>query len=77
MYHDNESDSISDDASLEEIRKDAVDRAEIAFLEKKLSQTKGNVTKIAQGLDMNRSYLQKLLKKHGIKSKEFKVKKQG
>ncbi len=66
---------IADDASLDELRKAAIDRAEIVFLEKKLTQTRGNVTRIAQQLNMNRSYLQKLLKKHEIKSKEFKVKK--
>ncbi len=61
--------------NLEEVRKTAIDRAEIKFLERKLTQTKGNVTQIAQQLNMNRSYLQKLLKKHEIKSKEFKTKK--
>lgn len=76
FYEEESRENTTDDArSIEDVRKAAVDQAEIQFLEKKLSQTKGNVTLIAEQLDMNRSYLQKMLKKHGIRSKEFKAKK--
>ncbi|QTA80597.1 Two component system response regulator, sigma54-specific [Desulfonema limicola] len=58
--------------SLDEARKSASDEAEKKYLEDSLKQVKGNVTTLAKYLNMNRSYLQTLLKKRGIKPRDFK-----
>ncbi len=58
--------------SLEHARKTASEAAERQFLEDQLRKTKGNVTVLAKQLDMNRSYLQTLLKKQGVKPSDFK-----
>jgi transcriptional regulator with GAF, ATPase, and Fis domain len=60
--------------TLLDIKKAASDQAEKFFLEQALQEVKGKVTELAQRMDMNRSYLQTLLKKHGIRSKAFKGK---
>ncbi len=60
---------------LEDVRKSASDAAEMQFLEENLRERKGNVTALAQKLGMNRSYVQTLLKKHGIKAAAYKTKK--
>ncbi len=57
--------------SLADVRRKAGDDAERRFLEEGLRQTSGRVVDLARRLDMNRSYLQTLLKKHGLKSKAF------
>lgn len=57
--------------SLADVRKNAGDLAERHFLEQGLRETAGRVVDLARRLDMNRSYLQTLLKKHGIRSKAF------
>jgi transcriptional regulator with GAF, ATPase, and Fis domain len=62
--------------TLAEARKAATDAAEKEFLEEHLTQTSGNVTELAKRLDMNRSYLQTLLKNHGLRAKDFKGKAQ-
>jgi transcriptional regulator with PAS, ATPase and Fis domain len=60
--------------SLEHARKTASEAAERQFLEDQLRKAKGNVTVLAKQLDMNRSYLQTLLKKQGVKPADFKKK---
>lgn len=55
-------------------KKAASDQAEKFFLEQALHEVSGKVTEAARRMDMNRSYLQTLLKKHGIRSKAFKGK---
>jgi transcriptional regulator with GAF, ATPase, and Fis domain len=56
--------------SLSEARRAASDQAERAFLERGLQEV-GTVSELARQCDMNRSHLQMLLKKHGIRSKDF------
>jgi transcriptional regulator with GAF, ATPase, and Fis domain len=56
---------------LSEAKRLASDQAERAFLERALLETGGLVTELARRCDMNRSHVQTLLKKHGIRSKEF------
>lgn len=58
--------------SLSEVKKAASDAAERLFLEQALSEVNGKVTEVAKNLDMNRTHVQTLLKKHGISSKSFK-----
>lgn len=58
--------------TLSEAKKQAGDAAEKQWLEDGLRLTQGSVIKLAKQLEMNRSYLQTLLKKHGIQSKSFK-----
>lgn len=58
--------------SLEEVRKEAVDYVEKKFLVNKLVEHNGNVTAMANTMEMNRSYIQRLLNKHGIRSKKYK-----
>ncbi len=59
--------------SLSEHKRAAGDAAEKSYLEQGLLQVGGNVTELAQKLELNRSHLQTLLKKHGIQSKQFKA----
>ncbi len=63
----------SDPQSLSEVRRLAGDLAERRFLEQGLRDTAGRVVDLAKRLDMNRSYLQTLLKKHDLKSKSFRT----
>jgi transcriptional regulator with GAF, ATPase, and Fis domain len=58
-------------ASLSDAKRAASDEAERAFLERGLKEVGGTVAELARRCDMNRSHLQMLLKKHGIKSKDF------
>lgn len=60
--------------SLSDAKKMATGEVEKRYLEDKLREVRGNVAELARKIDMNRSYLQMLLKKHGIKSKEFRPK---
>jgi transcriptional regulator with GAF, ATPase, and Fis domain len=57
--------------SLAEAKRAASDEAERAFLERGLQETGGTVAELARRCEMNRSHLQMLLKKHGIRSKDF------
>ncbi len=63
--------------SLSEVKRMASDAAEKRFLENGLRETKGRVVDLAAKLELNRSHLQTLLKKHGIQSKSFKVSRDG
>ncbi|HJV28642.1 MAG TPA: sigma-54 dependent transcriptional regulator [Aromatoleum sp.] len=58
-------------ASLSDAKRVASDEAEKAFLERGLQEVGGTVAELARRYDMNRSHLQTLLKKHGIRSKDF------
>ena len=58
-------------ATLAEVKKAASDTAEKDFLEAGLIGTAGSVTKLAEQIDVNRTHLQALLKKHGLRSKDF------
>ncbi|WP_250657731.1 sigma-54 interaction domain-containing protein [Alkalimarinus coralli] len=58
--------------SLADIKKAASDDAEKHYLKEGLKTVNGKVSALAAITGMNRSYLQTLLKKHGIHSKEFK-----
>jgi len=60
-------------ADLSEAKRLASDQAERAFLERALLETGGLVTELARRCDMNRSHVQTLLKKHGIRSKDFRA----
>jgi DNA-binding NtrC family response regulator len=57
--------------SLAEAKRAASDEAERTFLERGLQETGGTVAELARRCEMNRSHLQMLLKKHGIRSKDF------
>jgi transcriptional regulator with GAF, ATPase, and Fis domain len=58
-------------ASLTEIKKAASDEAERLFLESGLREIGGKVVDLAKHTGMNRSYLQELLKKHGLNPRDF------
>ena len=60
-----------DTANLGEIKRAASDEAEKAFLEQALQQVSGRVADLARKINMNRSHLQTVLKKHGIRSKDY------
>ena len=57
-------------AALSEAKRTASDQSEREFLERGLQETGGVVTELARRCDMNRSHVQTLLKKHGIRSKD-------
>ncbi|HEY2927483.1 sigma-54 interaction domain-containing protein [Piscinibacter sp.] len=57
-------------AALSEAKRAASDQAEREFLERGLQEAGGVVTELARRCDMNRSHVQTLLKKHGIRSKD-------
>ncbi|CAG4892047.1 Anaerobic nitric oxide reductase transcription regulator NorR [Paraburkholderia gardini] len=57
--------------SLSDAKRAASDEAEKAFLERGLHEVGGTVAELARRVDMNRSHLQMLLKKHGLHSKDF------
>jgi DNA-binding NtrC family response regulator len=61
----------SNATSLGDAKRAASDEAERAFLERALKDVGGTVTELARRCDMNRSHLQVLLKKHGIRSRDF------
>ena len=65
------SSAASGPASLSDAKRAASDEAERAFLERGLQEVGGTVAELARRVDMNRSHLQMLLKKHGIHSKDF------
>lgn len=57
-------------AALGEAKRAASDQAEREFLERALHEVGGVVTELAKRYDMNRSHVQTLLKKHGIRAKD-------
>ncbi|PID41990.1 MAG: transcriptional regulator [Proteobacteria bacterium] len=57
--------------SLEQVRSFAKHAAEELFLKTHLKKHHGHVSKMAQELGMNRSYLQNLMKRHGFRAKDF------
>ena len=57
--------------SLEAYRNAAVEAAEKQFIEENLSKVNGNITALAKRLQMNRSYLQTLIKKRGIQASDY------
>jgi len=57
-------------AAFSDAKRAASDQAEREFLERGLQEVGGVVTELARRCDMNRSHLQSLLKKHGIRSKD-------
>ncbi len=59
--------------SLTDAKKAASDAAERQFLERGLQEQGGKVSELARQLDMNRSHLQTLLKKHGLRSKDYRA----
>ena len=63
-----------EDGALGDYKKAATDRAEKHFLQEGLREVGGKVAELARRLDMNRSHLQTVLKKHGIQSKTFRPK---
>jgi transcriptional regulator with GAF, ATPase, and Fis domain len=60
--------------SLSDVKKNASDSAEKQFLMRGLQHTAGKVSELARHIDMNRSHLQTLLKKHSIQSKDYRIK---
>ena len=64
--------SVGTDA-LTDARRAAADLVEREFLERGLQEAGGVVIELAKRCNMNRSHLQVLLKKHGIRSKEFRA----
>ena len=65
----------SQDVSLTEYKRTASDKAEREYLEQALTDINGNVTQLSRKSGMNRSHLQCLIKKHGLNSKDYKIKK--
>ena len=72
---DSRADAGEDSAgmSLGELKKAASDAAEKRFLERGLQEVAGKVSELARRIDMNRSHLQTLLKKHGLQSKDYRA----
>jgi transcriptional regulator with GAF, ATPase, and Fis domain len=64
--------ALSGDA-LSEAKRAASDMAEREFLERALQEVGGVVVELAKRCDMNRSHLQVLLKKHGIRPREIRA----
>ena len=58
-------------------RRAAGDEAERAFLERGLREVGGTVAELARRCAMNRSHLQVLLKKHGLRASDFRTNRQG
>ena len=64
---------VSAPGAFGESKRAASDAAERAFLEHGLREVGGTVAELARRCAMNRSHLQVLLKKHGIRAKDFRV----
>jgi transcriptional regulator with GAF, ATPase, and Fis domain len=72
VTHDDASaDTAASARALSEAKRLASDGAERAFLERGLQEVGGTVTELARRCEMNRSHVQMLLKKHGIRSKDY------
>ena len=72
-----ESSNEAEPADLKSIRKKAADLAEKEFLRNGLQDVEGRVTQLAKQNNMNRTYLQTLLKKHDLHSKDFRTRTNG
>jgi DNA-binding NtrC family response regulator len=59
--------------ALGEARRAASDEAERLFLERGLREVGGTVAELARRCEMNRPHLQMLLKKHGLRSRDFRL----
>ncbi len=59
------------DLSLSDLKRKASDQAEKEYLTRALRDNGGNVAELARSIDMNRSYLQTMMKKHGLSAKDF------
>ena len=59
--------------ALGDVKRAASDQAERLFLEQGLREVGGTVAELARRCDINRPYLQMLLKKHGLHSRDFRV----
>jgi transcriptional regulator with GAF, ATPase, and Fis domain len=57
--------------SLGEVRKRSADAAELRFLREGLHEAGGKVVELARRRGMSRSYLQTLMKKHGLSARDF------
>jgi transcriptional regulator with GAF, ATPase, and Fis domain len=57
--------------SLADLKRAVSDDAEKDFLQQGLREVEGKVAELARRINMNRSHLQTLLKKHGISSKDY------
>lgn len=68
-----EEEQAQSDLSLTDLKKAASDEAEKRFLEQGLQRVAGKVSELARDIDMNRSHLQTLLKKHGLSSKDYRA----
>ena len=62
---------------LGDVKRAASDQAERLFLEQGLREVGGTVAELARRCDINRPYLQMLLKKHGLHSRDFRVARNG
>ncbi len=62
-----------DAGSLADLKRAASDVAEKEYLQQGLQQVAGKVAELARRINMNRSHLQTLLKKHGIQSKDYRA----
>ncbi|MEM1229311.1 MAG: sigma-54 dependent transcriptional regulator [Pseudomonadota bacterium] len=58
-------------ATLSQVKRQASDAAERRYLESGLRASAGRVVDLARELGMNRSHVQTLLKKHGLKAMDF------
>lgn len=65
------------EVTLAEVKRKASDAAERRFLEAGLRATSGRVVDLARKLQMNRSHVQSLLKKHGLKAMSFRAGREG
>jgi transcriptional regulator with GAF, ATPase, and Fis domain len=61
-------------SSLIDLKRMASDAAERRFLEQGLLEVGGRVSELARRIEMNRSHVQTLLKKHGLRSKDYRAK---
>lgn len=61
------------DRALAEVKKEASSAAEKLYLETGLKEVQGKVVELARRIDMNRSHVWTLLKKHGVKVEDFKA----
>lgn len=66
---------IPQGVSLSEYKRAATDNAEKVYLEQALTDINGNVAQLSRQSGMNRSHLQRLIKKHGLHFKDYRVKK--
>ena len=70
-----EHEPVSLELSLSEYKRMTSDKAEKEYMEEALTNNKGNVAELARQSGMNRSHLQRILKKHNLHSLDFREKK--